>query len=312
MNKIKIAFIGTADIGSPLLQSLHHDERFEVKLVVTQIDKPAGRKMELKPSPIKLKAKELGISVFQPEDINSADSIKEIRKAGADMIVLMAYGQILKSEILELPEFGCINIHASLLPKHRGASPVTQSLLHQDEETGISIMKIVEKMDYGPVYATSKIPITDEDNATILRDKIAKLTAEKAPDILYEIVEDGLEAHHQDHQHATYCKKIHKADGAIDWNESADTISAKVRAFAGWPGTHTFWNGKRIKILSAKSYSYDGTEESGTVISQGNAILIKCKKDALLLEELQMEGKNSQTANEFVKGYPGFIKSNMT
>ncbi len=307
--KIKIVFIGTADIGAPLLQTLSLDKRFEVKLVVTQIDKPAGRKMELKASPIKLKAEELGLTVFQPENINFEDSIKQIKKAGADMIVLMAYGQILKSGILDMPEYGCINVHASLLPKHRGASPVQQSLLHQDSETGISIMRMVKKMDTGPVYAESKMPISNDDNAISLLDKLSKLTAEKTPDILFEIVEDGLEAHHQDHQHATYCKKIHKTDGAIDWNESADSISAKVRGLAGWPGTHTFWEGKRIKILSAQSYSYDGTEKPGTIIQQGNAILVKCKKDALLLEEMQMEGKKPVSASEFVKGYKEFIGS---
>lgn len=309
MEKIKIIFIGTADIGSPLLQSLAEDDRFEVSLVITQIDKPAGRKMELKESPIKQKAHELGIEVFQPDDINSSESMARIGKTKADMIVLMAYGQILKSEILDMPEYGCINVHASLLPKHRGASPIQQSLLHGDEETGISIMKMVEKMDAGPVFATSKIPIADDDNAVMLHDKLAKLTAKKTPDVLYEIVVDGLEAHHQDHQRATYCQKIHKADGAIDWSEPAETIAAKVRAFAGWPGTHTFWDGRRIKILSAKPYAYDGTESPGTVIRQGNAVLVVCKKDALLLEEVQMEGKNPQPISEFIKGYEGFVGS---
>jgi len=312
MNKINITFIGTANIGAPLLQALHKDKRFEIKLVITQVDKPSGRKMKLTASPIKLKAEELGITVSQPENINSENSIKQIKKSGADIVVLMAYGQILKIELLELPEYGCINVHASLLPKHRGASPVQQSLLHQDEETGISIMKMAEKMDAGPVYTESKIPISDEDNAITLLNKLAKLTAEKTPDVLFEIVEDELVAHHQDHQHTTYCQKVHKSDGAIDWNESADIISAKIRAFAGWPGTYTFWSNKRIKILSAKSYSYDGTEESGSVIRQGNAVLVKCKKDALLLGELQIEGKNPQSTDEFIRGYEDFIDSHLS
>lgn len=311
MEKISLIFIGTGDIGAPLLESLANDDRFNVKLVITQIDKPAGRKMELKASPIKLKAINLGLEVYQPDDINSADSLKTIRKLSPDMIVLMAYGQILKKELLDLTEFGCVNVHASLLPKHRGASPIQQSLLHQDEETGISIMQMAEKMDSGPVFATSKIPITDDDNAVTLSDKLAELTSKKTPDVLYEIVEDELKPTPQDHPKATYCQKIHKNDGNIDWNEPADIIAAKVRAFAGWPTTFTFWEGKRIKILKAQPYDYDETEPPGTVFQQGNAVLIACKWDALLLEEIQLEGKSPQSPSAFIKGYPDFINSKL-
>ncbi len=306
MNPISITFIGTAAIGSPLLQALHNDERFDVRLAVTQIDKPAGRKMELHASPIKLKAHELGLEVFQPDDINSAESLDRLKHAKADMVVLMAYGQILKRDLLGLPEFGCINVHASLLPKHRGASPIQQALLHQDSETGISIMKMAEKMDAGPVYATSKIPVEESDNALTLHDKLAELTAEKTPDILYEIVADGLEPHHQDHQHATYCSKIHKADGAIDWKESADQIEAKVRAFAGWPGTHSFWEGRRLKILKAVMMPWNGNEQPGTVISDKGVIMVTCGQDALKLIEVQMEGKTPQLIEDFIRGYEDF------
>lgn len=311
MEKISLIFIGTGDIGIPLLRALTRDERFNIKLVITQADKPAGRKMELKASPIKLIAIDLGIPVFQPDDINSTESLETIRKTHADMIILMAYGQILKKELLEIPEYGCINAHASLLPKHRGASPIQQSLLHQDEETGISIMQMEAKMDSGPVFAQSEIPITDDDNAASLLIKLAEMTAQKTPDVLYEIVTDGLQAAPQDHSIATYCQKIHKNDGHIDWNESAEMIAATVRAFTGWPGTFAFWENRRIKILKAPFYTYEGTEIPGTVFQQGNAVLVKCKRDALLLEVIQMEGKKSQTLGEFIKGYPDFINSKL-
>lgn len=311
MEKIKIIFIGTADIGAPLLKTLTDDNRFSVSLVITQTDKPAGRKMELQASPIKLKAVDLALDVFQPDNINTKESVERIKKLKPDMIVLMAYGQILKKELLEIPEFGCINIHASILPKHRGASPVQQSLLHGDTETGISIMKMAEKMDAGPVYATSKIPITDEDNAVTLMSKLADLTAKQTPEVLSEIVEDGLKPEHQDHEKATYCQKIHKSDGNIDWKEPADTISAKIRAFAGWPGTHTFWEGKRIKILSVTPLPYYGNEQPGTVSDYSGDIIVSCGKDALILNELQMEGKKPQPINEFVKGYSELVGSVM-
>ena len=309
MEKIKIIFIGTSEIGAPLLKALPDDNRFSVGLVITQTDKPAGRKMELQASPIKLKAVDLGINVYQPDDINSKESIERIKKLMPDMIVLMAYGQILKPDILEIPQYGCINVHASILPKHRGASPIQQSLLHGDMETGISIMKMVEKMDAGPVYVVSKIQITDEDNAITLLKKLADLTAKRTPEILSEIVFDGLKPVHQDHEKATYCQKIHKSDGNIDWKEQADIISAKVRAFAGWPGTHTFWNGKRIKILSVTPLPYFGNEQPGTVSDYGGDIIVTCGKEALILNEVQMEGKNSMIIKEFVKGYQGFIGS---
>lgn len=309
MKKIKIIFIGTADIGTPLLKVLASDERFDVKLVITQTDKPAGRKMELQASPIKLKAVDLGLEVFQPDNINTKESIERIKKVKPDMIVLMAYGQILKKELLDIPEFGCINVHASILPKHRGASPIQQSLLHGDTETGISIMIMVEKMDAGPVYFISKFPIADEDNAVTLLGKLSDLTAKRTPEVLSEIVEDGLKPINQDNEKATYCQKIHKSDGNIDWKESADTISAKVRAFAGWPGTHTFWNEKRIKILSATPLPYFGNEQPGTVSDYGGDIIVSCGKDALILNEVQMEGKKPQPISEFIKGYPDFVDS---
>jgi len=307
MDKIKIIFIGTDDIGVQLLEALFKDERFEVALAVTQTDKPSGRKMLLSASPIKLKAIDLGIEVFQPENINEQDSIKKIKKLHPDMIVLMAYGQILKSDILESPEYGCINVHASILPKHRGASPIQQALLHHDRETGISIMKMAEKMDAGPVYVTSKIAIFDYDNAITLHEKIAKLTANLVPEVLSEIAKDGLTPRHQDHSKATYCQKIHKTDGNIDWSEPADTIYSKTRAFAGWPGTYTFWNGKRLKILSATPLPYYGNEQPGTVFDYDGDIIVTCGKDALILKVIQMEGKNSMKIDEFVRGYKDFV-----
>jgi len=310
MEKIKLIFIGTDKIGVPLLAALHQDGRFEVGLTVTQIDKPAGRKMELTAPPVKEKAHELGLEVFQPENINSEDSLLKIREQAPDMIVLMAYGQILSKKLLDIPEYGCINVHASILPKHRGASPVQQSLLHQDETTGISVMRMAEKMDAGPVFATSKIMIEEWDDAVSLADKLAKLSAEKVPGILDEIVNADLKAEPQDHSSATYCQKIHKNDGHLDWNESADTLAAKIRAFAGWPGTFCFWDQKRVKILKAKPSDKPMTDVPGTVFMDGG-IYVACKAGALELEELQMEGKKPQLIDDFFRGYPDFMGSKL-
>ena len=306
MNKISLIFIGTGNIGAPLLEALVNDERFDVKLVITQADKPAGRKLELTPSPIKVRSEELGVRSFQPEDINSSDSLKRIKEIVPDMIVLYAYGQILSKELLDIPKFRCINVHASLLPKYRGASPVQQSLLNQDEKTGISIMKMEEKMDSGPVYKQFELQISDDDNAITLTERLANLSAHEAPDLLYAIAQGDLSPAPQDDSQASYCEKIKKSDGQINWNEDAKTIHAKIRAYTGWPGTFTFWNNKRLKIISAKPDAYDEVEP-GKVMEKDHLIFIGTKKGSIVPDDVQLEGKTVQDINAFIKGYPDFV-----
>ena len=306
MNKISLIFIGTGNIGVPLLEALAEDERFDVKLVITQVDKPAGRKMELTPSPIKQKADELGIEIAQPDKINEVENVKKCEKIKPDMIVLYAYGQILSKELLDIPKFGSINVHASLLPKYRGASPVQQSLLSQDEKTGISIMKMEEKMDSGPVYKQFDLQISDDDNALTLADRLANLSAHEIPDLLYTIAQGDLSPAPQDDSQASYCEKIQKSDGEINWNEDAKTIHAKIRAYTGWPGTFTFWDNKRLKIISGQADAYDEMEP-GKIIEKDHLIFIGTKKGSIVPDNVQLEGKTVQDINAFIKGYPDFI-----
>ncbi len=305
MDKISLIFIGTGSIGVPLFESLANDERFDVKLVITQADRPAGRKLKLTSSPIKQKADELGIEIAQPENINEVKNVKKCEKIKPDMIVLYAYGQILSKELLNIPKIGCINVHASLLPKYRGASPVQQALLNQDEETGISIMKMTEKMDSGPVYKQSDLRISNDDNALTLMDRLANLSAYETPDLLYTIVQGDISPTPQDDSQASYCEKIQKSDGQINWNEDAKTIHAKIRAYTGWPGTFTFWNSKRLKIISAKPDAYE--VEPGKIILKDHLIFIGTKKGSIVPDDVQMEGKTVQDINAFVKGYPDFV-----
>jgi len=306
-NKLPILFIGTADIGAPLLRALSADKRFEIKLVVSQPDKPAGRKLELQPTAIKAEAIKLGLPVFQPEKINTPEALSELRKYKPEMIVLMAYGKILKKEILDLPLMGCINVHASLLPRHRGASPIQFCLLSGDKKTGISIMKMEEGMDTGPVYAAFDFPITDEDNAETVWDKLAKLTAEKTPDVLISIAEGKVDPKPQDDSKATFCAKIEKTDGLIDWSEPAKAIALKIRAYAGWPGTYTFWNGKRIKILKAEASDISYAHKPGTVTLEREQVRVTAGDGELILIEVQLEGKNAQPMAEFIKGHADFV-----
>ncbi|MBU1017550.1 methionyl-tRNA formyltransferase [Patescibacteria group bacterium] len=309
MKKISLIFIGTAGIGIPLLEKLTQDNRFDVKLVITQADRPAGRSMQMASSPIKVKSEELRIKSFQPENINSEDSLATIRDIRPDMIILYAYGQILSRELLDIPKYGSINAHASLLPKYRGASPVQQALLNSDEITGLSIMQMVEKMDAGPVYKQSDLTIKKDDDVLTLTSRLANLTAYEMPDILISIIRGDLEPEPQDDSKASYCEKIKKSDGEINWNEDAKTIHAKMRAYAGWPGTFTFWNGKRLKILSGQADAYE--VEPGKVIQKDHLIFIGTKKGSIVPDDVQMEGKTVQHVHAFAKGYPDFINSKL-
>ena len=302
MEKIKIIFIGTDGIGCGLLHRL--SKLFDVRLVVTGQDKPAGRKLQLQPSPVKLAAEELDIEVFQPIDINADLSVRRLANLNADMIVTMAYGQILSREVLDIPKIACLNVHASLLPKYRGASPIQASLLNLDKKTGISLMKMESKMDAGPVYRQFELPISAGDTGQTLTDKLAALTAEEIPRALIE-VEDGLQPEAQDEDKATYCGKITKADGRIDWKRPLKEIMAQLRAFDPWPGTYTFFDEKRLKIISAEIAEGETGGEPGLVKRDG----IVCADGMLHPLELQIEGGNMQSLHDFINGHPDFIGS---
>lgn len=312
MNKIKIIYAGTPEIATPLLRSLKEDERFEVSLVITQIDRPAGRKMELAPSPVKKEAEKLEIPIFQPNNINNPESVEKIKAENPDAMIVMAYGQILSSDVLNIPKQGCLNIHASLLPKYRGASPIQSAILNQEKETGISIMKMVEKMDAGPVFGKLSTPIEKDDNAITLAAKLTHLATHQSRDIIYSASTGEISPEEQDEGSATYCVKIKKEDGNINWNEDADVIAAKIRAFAGWPGTYTYFNGKRLKILEDRSDDSEHDKDPGTVFDLNNQIAIAAKKGSVIISQLQLEGKSPQNINDFINGNPDFINSKLT
>ena len=301
MEKIKIIFVGTDAIGCELLRRL--SKLFDVCLVVTGQDKPAGRKLQLQPPPVKLTAEELGLEVFQPIDINADLSVRRLANLNPDMIVTMAYGQILSRAVLDIPKTACLNVHASLLPKYRGASPVQAALLNLDRKTGISLMKMESQMDAGPVYRRFELPIAGNDTGRTLTDKLATLAAEQIPRALIDVA-DGLQSEAQDEKKATYCGKISKADGRIDWHQPAREILARMRAFDPWPGTFTFFGDKRLKIISAKLHESTGGEP-GLVKRDG----IICQDGVIEPLELQIEGGNLQSLHDFINGHPDFIGS---
>jgi methionyl-tRNA formyltransferase len=302
-----ILFAGTAEIGVPLLQALANDERFDLRQVITNPDRPAGRKMQLMPSPIKQTALELNLPVLQPENINTPESLESLKKLDPVAIVVFAYGQLFKKELLELPSKGCLNIHTSLLPQYRGASPIQSALLNQDETTGISLMQMVKKMDAGAVFSITEVKIEPTDNSLTLTEKLAQKSAEVIPDHLHRVLTHALQPTPQEEEKATYCQKISKVDGLIDWTEPATTIDAKLRAFYGWPGTYTHFESKRLKIIRAIPHSAQSDHEPGTVYRSDGKTLIQTGQGSLEPVEVQPEGKKKQSLTEFLNGNVEFI-----
>lgn len=309
--KHSILFAGTAAIAAPLLEALTKEDTFEVKQVITMPDRPAGRKMKLTPSPVKEMALKLNLSVFQPEDINTTESLEFIKKLNPVTIVVFAYGQLFKKDLLNLTPKGCLNIHPSLLPKYRGPTPIQSALLNQETITGVCLMQMVKAMDAGPVFSTTELKIEPSDNHLTLSEKLAQKIAEVIPDQIHQILIDQLKSTEQEEGKVTFCKKISKADGLIDWNEPADKIDAKIRAFYGWPGTFTYFEGKRLKIIKTLPHPTQSNHQPGTVYESEGKVLIQTGKGSLEALELQLEGKKKQNMSEFLNGNEDLIGSTL-
>jgi methionyl-tRNA formyltransferase len=298
----KIIFMGTPDFGAPVFLALI--DKGNIVAAVTQPDKKVGRKQEITQSPIKKIALENRIEVLQPTSIkNNADFIQSVKSLQPDLIVVVAYGFILPKEILEIPKFGVINIHASLLPKYRGASPIQTAILNGDKEAGVTIMLIDDKMDHGPLLSQKQITITNNDNFESLHDKLAQLGADLLLEILPKYLNKEINPVPQDESKATYCQLIKKEDGKIDWSKSAEELERQVRAFNPWPGAFTFWEGKQLKVIKSEVIKSE-SREVGKVFKLDEGICVNCGKDALEIFELQLEGKKAMTAKEFLNGYP--------
>ncbi len=302
---MKIVFFGTPEFAVPTLEVLA--QKMKVICVVTQPDKKVGRKQILTPTPVKVSAEKLGIKVIQPRTKKELqESLKDIK---ADFFVVLAFGMILEKDILEMPKYGCINIHASLLPKYRGASPIQEALLNGDKDTGISIMKMGEKLDQGPVYLLQRIEIEDLDDLETLSKKLETLSAKMAPLVLTDIAEGTLYPLAQIESKATYCKKIEKKDGEINWNFDSEKIHNMIRAYNVWPCAHTKFNGKEIKILEAKVEKKETKIEPGKFFIEDGTLKVSAKNGNIIPKKLQLEGKNPMSDKEFLNGYKAQIES---
>ena len=321
---MRLIFMGTPQFAVPTLETLAEARGpgrlapggVEIVAVVTRPDKPAGRGRGVVFSPVKEKALALGLPVWQPGPLRRPEHMEELRRLAPDVIVVAAFGQILRREVLELPRFRCINVHASLLPRHRGASPIAGALLAGDQKTGVTIMLMDEGLDTGVILTQSALSIAPDDTTGTLIEKLSHLGAALLVETLPRWFAGEIIPQPQDETQATLTRLLTKEDGIIDWRLPAEKIARQMRAYHPWPGTATTWRGKTLKILRAAALEWENervaqADEIGKVNLQtldgGRALVVCCGQGALRLEVIQLEGKRALTADEFVRGQPGII-----
>jgi len=298
---MRVVFIGTGEIGVPTLQALMQSGEHQVIGVVTQPDKPVGREQRIEPPPIKRALIGTKISVLQPERIKDRQSIEEIRAMAPGAIVVMAYGQILPRAILEIPPFACLNLHASLLPRWRGAAPIQAAIAAGDRETGITVMYMDEGLDTGDILLQHKIDILPTDTGESLHDRLAQIAPKALLEALQLLAKNNAPRIPQDNALATYAPKLTRHDGKIDWSEPAEIIERKIRAFNSWPGAFMELDGRHLKIFSASIVNLSG--KPGEILRSEKEVVIAAGKDALSLDEVQLEGKRRMHAMEFLRGF---------
>jgi len=302
----RIVFMGTPEFAVPVLDALTRTPHHIVG-VYTRPDKPAGRGNKLFASPIKQLAQARGWPIFQPTTLRHPDVVDELRALAPDIIIVAAYGLILPPAVLSIPLCGCVNTHASLLPRHRGAAPIPAAILAGDRETGITLMQMDAGLDTGPILVQRAIPIFDDDTTATLTTKLAHLAAELLIENLSRILAGNIVLRPQDDSHATIFKTIRKEEGQIDWTRSAVEIARRVRAFNPWPSAYTFWNDAQLKVWNARASNHKTDAEPGRVIAFGKAIGVATGDGVLILREIQLAGKRAMKIEEFVRGRPEFV-----
>lgn len=295
---VNIVFMGTPDFSVSILEKVHAE--YGVSLVVSQPDKPVGRKRVLTAPPVADKATSLNIDLFQPEKIKDDDAFKKIESYQPDIIITAAYGQILPKRLLDLPEFGAVNVHASLLPKHRGGAPIHRAILNGDSESGVTIMYMAEGLDSGDIISQVKTPITDEDNTGTLHDKLSVLGGDLLMETLPAVFNKTNERTEQNHDEKTISPNISKADEVLDFNQPARAVFNHIRGLSPFPGAYTTLDGQRLKIYAA-SLTEETTDQSPGVItgSDDSGVYVAAADGVVLLTELQPSGKKRMSAGQF-------------
>ncbi|MGG4266322.1 methionyl-tRNA formyltransferase [Peribacillus simplex] len=308
----KIIFMGTPDFSVPVLKRII-DEGYDVIAVVTQPDRPVGRKKVLTPPPVKVEAEKQGIPVYQPEKIREQEELEKIIALNPDLVVTAAFGQILPNELLDAPKYGCINVHASLLPELRGGAPIHYSILQGKEKTGITIMYMAEKLDAGDILTQAEVAIAEEDNVGTLHDKLSKIGSDLLAETLPKLLNGDLQAIKQDEDKATFAPNIKRSEEKIDWSKSGEVIYNQVRGLNPWPVAYTTLDGSILKIWQAKKLEVGNRAVPGTVIDVRNDgfIVSTGNGTAILVTELQPSGKKKMPAKDYLRGAGSFIKAGM-
>ncbi|MGE7767662.1 methionyl-tRNA formyltransferase [Peribacillus sp. NPDC096540] len=308
----KIIFMGTPDFSVPVLKRII-DEGYEVIAVVTQPDRPVGRKKVLTPPPVKVEAEKQGIPVYQPEKIRENEELEKIIALKPDLVVTAAFGQILPNELLEAPKYGCINVHASLLPELRGGAPIHYSILQGKEKTGITIMYMAEKLDAGDILTQAEVTIEEEDNVGTLHDKLSKVGSDLLAETLPKLLNDELYAIKQDEDKATFAPNIKRSEEKIDWTKTGEDIYNHVRGLNPWPVAYTLLNESILKIWQAKKLEHNNRAVPGTIIDVRNDgfVVSTGNETAILVTDLQPSGKKKMPAKDYLRGAGSFIKAGM-
>jgi len=304
---MRVVFLGSGEIGIPSLRALAASNRHDLCAVFTQPDRPAGRELKLRAPLVKLAALELGIRTFQPERIRASQPVHDLSLLKPDIIVVAAFGQILSKEVFSMPPFGSINIHASLLPRHRGASPIQAAILSGDTETGVTIMQVDAGLDTGDVLLKVVTPITSNETSGSLHDRLAQLAPEALLACLEDFERGRVSPQKQDNAFASYAPKLTRADGEIDWSKPAEEIERRVRAMTPWPGAYTFVASRQLRALLKvhRAELRKGiSAPPGTVVAAGDSILVGAGKDGVALNEVQIAGGKRLTAVDFLRGHP--------
>lgn len=309
---IRIVYMGTPDFAVEPLEAIIK-AGYEVAAVVTQPDKQKGRGKEVKMTPVKECALRHGIPVFQPVKIKEPEAVAELEKYQADLFVVAAFGQLLSEEILNMPEYGCINIHASLLPAYRGAAPIQWAVLNGEKESGVTIMQMDKGLDTGDMLLKRSVELSPKETGDSLHDKLMHLGAELIVEALPKLEKGELVPEKQKDELSSYAKKLTKAMGQIDWSKDAVSLERWIRGLNSWPSAYTFFGGKTLKIWEARVAEENGAQkaEPGQVVSVSReGFTVACGQGALQILSLQLEGKKRVLTREFLLGYqvkPGMI-----
>lgn len=313
---MRVIFMGTSQLSVTILEALV-GAGYEIVQVYTRPDKPAGRGRRPMPPPLKEAALRLGLPVHQPTTLKTLAEAERARQLKPDIIIVAAYGRIIPPELLEIPLLACLNVHPSLLPRHRGPSPVTFAILQGDEDTGATIFRLEETMDTGPILAQRRLPISPEDTGESLSQKLAQLGAPLLLETILRWAKDEITPQPQDHSQATYTRILKKEDGRLHWSQPAVGLWRQVRAFQPWPGAYTTWEGRRLKVLACEPLAASLEEEVGKVRlvrdrrGAGSLPAVQTGRGLLVLRSLQLEGRRPLEGQVFLLGERDFVGSRL-